>query len=119
MALRELPPPFSVSPAAQTYLNAQLSGQTQGTGVRIGLKNAGCSGFRYQFSFASAAQPGERAATIDKIPFIIDTMAEMHLLGATLDLITQGMNQTLDFVGNPNETGRCGCGESVTFNSNS
>ena len=115
MTKRELPPPFTLSPAAQAHLVKALENKPEVLGLRVGLKTAGCSGNKYTFDFATAQKPTDRVATIGGLRVFIDPMAEMQLLGATLDLVVNGPNKTLDFINNPNESARCGCGESVMF----
>lgn len=110
---RSLPPPFTMTDDAKAHLQAAMAKQPDKKAVRISLKTAGCSGLKYQFGLTEAAQPGDLAVTISDIPVFIEAKAEMHLLGAVLDLKKMGMNTELDFT-NPNEAGRCGCGESFT-----
>lgn len=112
---RELPPPFKLTATAKAHVAAQLAAHPQALGLRIGLKTAGCSGNKYVFGLAEAQNPTDRVAMVDGIRVFMEPMAEMQLLGATLDVVASGLNKTLDFVSNPNEAARCGCGESVTF----
>jgi iron-sulfur cluster assembly protein len=111
---RELPAPFTMTERAFAYLQAALAKTPEKKGVRIDVKTAGCSGLKYQFALAEVAGPGDRTVTVKGIPMFIAALAEMHLLGAQLDYVTSGMNSELDFVANPNEAARCGCGESFT-----
>jgi iron-sulfur cluster assembly protein len=99
--------------AAKAHLQAALAKQPDKKGVRISTKEAGCSGLKYQFGLTEAARPGDLTVTINDIPVFIEAKAEMYLLGAVLDLRKMGLNTELDFI-NPNEAGRCGCGESFT-----
>lgn len=118
MAKRELPPPFTLTDKAQAHIAASLKDKPAGTGVRISLRNAGCSGFKYEFVLTDLPKPADLVSSVGGITFFVDTLAEMRLRGARLDYVTEGVNQTLDFVDNPNEEARCGCGESVTFRPN-
>ena len=115
MSKRELPPPFTLSDTAQAHIAKALAADATALGLRIGLKTAGCSGNKYTFDLTHEQRPADRTATINGIKVFIDPMAEMKLLGATLDIVVKGPNKTLDFVNNPHETARCGCGESVMF----
>jgi len=115
MTKRELPPPFTLSESAQAHIAKALAADATAIGFRIGLKTAGCSGNKYTFALATEQRPADRAVTINGLKVFIEPMAEMQLLGSTLDLVVNGPNKTLDFVNNPNESARCGCGESVMF----
>jgi iron-sulfur cluster assembly protein len=111
---KTLPAPFGLSEQAKTYLQSALAAAPDKQGVRIATKTAGCSGLKYQFALVPAPQPGDLVAELGGIRFFVDLKAEMYLLGATLDYVVVGLNRELDFVANPNEAARCGCGESFT-----
>lgn len=115
MTRRELPPPFTLTPKAEAHLQAALAKQPNALGVRVGTKTAGCSGNKYTFELATDQRPTDRVVSINGIKVFINPAAEMQVIGSTLDLVTVGPNTTLDFVNNPNESARCGCGESVMF----
>lgn len=115
MTRRELPPPFTLTETAQAHIAKALAADSAAIGFRIGLKQAGCSGNKYTFALAHEQRAADRPVTVGGLKVFIEPMAEMQLLGATLDLVVNGPNKTLDFVNNPNESARCGCGESVMF----
>ena len=81
-------------------------------GIRIGVKTTGCSGLAYVLEYVDKPS-ALRPITIDKhgVTVYIDTKDMVYLSGLTLDWKKQGLNEGFDFI-NPNETGRCGCGES-------
>ncbi len=110
--MKSLPPPFTVTDMACEYLERALATAPDKTGVRIDVRTAGCSGLKYQFSLESAPQTGDRTVRLKDITYYVSAKAELHLLGATLDYVKSGMNYELDFIANPNEAARCGCGES-------
>lgn len=115
MTKRELPPPFTMTEAAEAHISKALSADPAALGLRIGLKTAGCSGNKYTFEVAKEQLPADRAATINGMKVFIDPKAELQLIGSTLDLVVSGPNTALDFINNPQEAARCGCGESVLF----
>ena len=86
-------------------------------GIRVGIETKGCSGFAYKVEYAEGPGKFEDVVERDDTRFFIDPMAVMYLLGSELDYKEGNMESSFVFT-NPNETGRCGCGESFSVNSN-
>lgn len=82
-------------------------------GLRIGIKTAGCSGLQYVVEFASEKKPFEDVITQDGATILIDPSAVMFLIGSEMDWVEEKFSSQFVF-NNPNETARCGCGESFT-----
>ena len=82
-------------------------------GIRIGIDNTGCSGHSYKIDYAENKIDGDEEISIDSIKVFIDASATMHILGSKIDYIDNGMESGFTF-NNPNEKGRCGCGESFS-----
>ena len=111
---REKPPVLSVSPAAAAQLRKLIERKTDGTvGVRVGVRNGGCSGMSYTMDFATEQQPTDEVLEVDGVTVLIDPMAIMYLVGTEMDYVKQKLGESFVFR-NPNETGRCGCGESFS-----
>lgn len=112
---REKPPVLKVTEAAAAQLKWLLERRTDGAvGIRVGVKNGGCSGMAYTMDFATVRNPGDEVIELDGVTVLIDPMAVMYLVGTEMDYTRQNLGETFVFR-NPNETGRCGCGESVTI----
>ena len=71
--------------------------------VYLSVKGGGCSGFTYVWEM-SEAEP-----TIENL--VVDEMAEMFVLGCTIDYVEELGGSFLKVI-NPNATASCGCGES-------
>ena len=82
-------------------------------GIRIGIDNTGCSGHSYKIDFAKNKIEGDEEISIDNIKIFVDASATMHILGSKIDYTDNGMESGFTF-SNPNEKGRCGCGESFS-----
>ena len=82
-------------------------------GLRVGIKSAGCSGLQYVVEFASEKKPFEDVITQDGATILIDPSAVMFLIGSEMDWVEEKFSSQFVF-NNPNETARCGCGESFT-----
>ena len=82
-------------------------------GIRIGIDNTGCSGHSYKIDYAENKLDGDEEISIDNIKIFVDASATMYILGAKIDNIDNGIESGFIFK-NPNEKGRCGCGESFS-----
>jgi len=82
-------------------------------GLRIGVATKGCSGMSYKFEYAEAAKPFEEVIEKNGVTMFIDPTAIMFLIGTEVDY-EDGKLQSGFVFRNPNEKGRCGCGESFT-----
>jgi iron-sulfur cluster assembly protein len=103
---------ISLTPAAADRVRQLLAGQgSESVGIRLGVKPSGCSGFSYKLDFAKEIDPGDEVVDAAGVKVVIDPMAVMHVLGTELDWVEDRLGSQFVFR-NPNEKGRCGCGES-------
>ena len=82
-------------------------------GLRIGIKTAGCSGLQYNIEFAKEQKEFEDAIDVNGIRILIDPTAVMFLVGSEMDWKEDKFSSSFVF-NNPNETAKCGCGESFS-----
>ena len=108
---RELPPLMQLSEAAAERLRGLYEKGQQGKLLRIAVKTKGCSGMAYDLSWADAPLPGDEVVKDKGLTVLVDRKATLFLLGTTMDYEVKAMSAGFTFV-NPNEKGRCGCGES-------
>ncbi len=80
-------------------------------GVRIGVRTRGCSGLSYSVEYADAPKKFEEVVEDKGVRLFIDPTAVMFLVGSTMDYVEEKFHSGFVF-SNPNEKGRCGCGES-------
>ena len=80
-------------------------------GVRVGVKSGGCAGMSYMMEYAKEAKKNEEIIEDKGVKVFIDSNAVMYLLGTEMDYKTDKFSSQFVFK-NPNETERCGCGES-------
>mgnify|MGYP001178665719 FL=1 len=80
-------------------------------GVRVGVKSGGCAGMSYIMEYAKEAKKNEEVIEDKGVKVFIDSNAIMYLLGTEMDYKTDKFSSQFVFK-NPNETERCGCGES-------
>jgi iron-sulfur cluster assembly protein len=81
-------------------------------GVRIGVKNGGCAGMEYTMEYADAVKPNDEVVEDKGVKILVDPKAVLFLLGTEMDYKTEKLSAQFIF-NNPNQTGACGCGESV------
>jgi iron-sulfur cluster assembly protein len=109
---RPRPQVMSVTPAAAERVKALIEGRGKPTaGIRIGVRSKGCSGMSYTLEFADSQQPMDEIVDTQGVKLLIDPKASLFLIGTEMDYEEEKLKSGFVFR-NPNEKGRCGCGES-------
>ena len=85
--------------------------RNQLVGVRVGVASGGCAGMSYVMEYAKKTNPNDEIIEDKGVKVLIDPKAIMYLLGTEMDYKKEELSSTFVFK-NPNETERCGCGES-------
>ena len=80
-------------------------------GVRVGVSSGGCAGMSYVMEYAKKINPNDEIIDDKGVKVLIDPKAIMYLLGTEMDYKKEEFSSSFVFK-NPNETERCGCGES-------
>ena len=80
-------------------------------GVRVGVASGGCAGMSYVMEYAKKTNPKDEVIEDKGVKVLIDPNAIMYLLGTEMDYKKEKFSSQFVFK-NPNETERCGCGES-------
>jgi iron-sulfur cluster assembly protein len=111
---RALPPLMTLTDAAAERLRklyASGGGGQAGKLLRIGVSTKGCSGMSYTMDWVDEAGPGDETVMDQGVTVLVDRRASLFLIGTVMDYETSKLSTGFTFT-NPNEKGRCGCGES-------
>ena len=104
---------ITLTQAAAGHIRRCLDERGKGLGIRIGVHNSGCSGMAYKLEYADKLEIDDRIFEDKGVKLIVDNKSCVYLKGTQLDFVREGLNEGFKFV-NPNEKGRCGCGESFS-----
>ena len=103
---------ITLSDNAATRIKEIMSQDHQNSiGVRVGVKSGGCAGMTYVMEYAKEVNPNDELIEDKGVKVFVDSAAVMYLLGTEMDYKTEELSSSFVF-NNPNETERCGCGES-------
>jgi iron-sulfur cluster assembly protein len=109
---RPCPKAMNVTERAAERVKALLASRGKPSyGVRIGIRTKGCSGLSYTLEFADEKGPFDEVVEEHGVRLLIDPKATMFILGTEMDYVEEKLQSGFVFK-NPNEKGRCGCGES-------
>ena len=97
--------------AASRIKEIMTDAQKDAVGVRVSVKSGGCAGMSYIMEYAKDVKPNEEVIEDKGVKVLIDPNAVMYLLGTEMDYKKEKFSSQFVFK-NPNETERCGCGES-------
>ena len=105
-------PIIKLSDNAATRIKEIMSNtEKESLGVRVSVKTGGCAGMSYVIEYTKEANPNDEVIEDKGVKVFVDSAAVMYLLGTEMDYKQEEMSSTFVF-NNPNETERCGCGES-------
>jgi len=109
---RPRPQVMTVTPAAAERVKALIDKRDKPTvGIRIGVRSKGCSGMSYTLEYAEKQEPMDEVVDTEGVKLLIDPKASLFLIGTVMDFEEDKLKSGFVFR-NPNEKGRCGCGES-------
>tara|TARA_B100000579_G_C22628968_1_gene755621 strand:- start:21 stop:353 length:333 start_codon:yes stop_codon:yes gene_type:complete len=97
--------------AANRIKEIMSSAEKNSIGIRVGVKSGGCAGMSYVMEYANNIKPNDEVIEDKGVKVFIDAAAVMYLLGTEMDYKKEEFSSSFIFK-NPNESERCGCGES-------
>jgi iron-sulfur cluster assembly protein len=99
---------------AAEQIRKQIAQRGKGIGLRVGVKDAGCSGFAYVYDYADDVRAGDLLIEAHDAKVVVDAKSLETLDGSTLDFVKEGLKRVFKFT-NPNVDATCGCGESFSI----
>ena len=97
--------------AANRIKKIMSNDKNNSVGVRVGVTSGGCAGMSYIMEYTKEVHPNDEIIEDKGVKIFIDPSAVMYLLGTEMDYKKDQFSSSFVFK-NPNETERCGCGES-------
>ena len=100
--------------SAANQIRNQIAKRGKGMGLRIGVRQVGCSGFAYTFDYAEEVRPGDQTFAAHDALAVVAAADMAFLDGARLDYVKEGLKEMFK-LDNPNIDTTCGCGESFNL----
>ena len=97
--------------AALRIKEIMSSAEKDSLGVRVSVKTGGCAGMSYVMEYTKEVNPNDEMIEDKGVKVFVDSAAVMYLLGTEMDYKKEELSSSF-VINNPNETERCGCGES-------
>ena len=105
-------PIISITDAAAERVRQLLASRNKpAAGVRVGIRTKGCSGLSYTLEYADEKGAHDEVVEAKGVTVFIDPKATLFIIGTEMDYVADKLQSGFVFT-NPNEKGRCGCGES-------
>ena len=108
---------LTITESAAAKLQEKIAAQEpKPEAVLVSVTTKGCSGMSYDLQFLNSlsdAPKGADQVSAHGLTIVIDPKALLHIIGSTMDYKQDALRSGFDFI-NPNETARCGCGESFS-----
>lgn len=104
---------ITLTDAAADRVRQYIGRRGKGLGVRLAVRTSGCSGMAYVVEFADRFEDEDRVFEDKGVKLFVDPKSLVYLEGTQLDFGREGLSEGFRF-NNPNEAGRCGCGESFS-----
>lgn len=106
---------ITITPDALAHFRREIHKKGGGIGVRLSLKTSGCTGYRYVIEVAKERKMDDKVFPIEADFDILVVNKWFHMIrGSCIEYHTKGLNTVVE-INNPNESSRCGCGESIAI----
>lgn len=105
---------ITLTPSAADRVRSYMEKRGGGLGLRLGIKQTGCSGFAYVIDYADEVDADDVVFESDGVSVIVDKPSLEYIDGTRVDFVKQGLNEAFKF-DNPKAAGECGCGESFNI----
>lgn len=104
--------PITITDSAAERIKVLLAQRGKpSVGIRILIETKGCSGLKYKIEYADEINKFDAEVNYKDVKVLIDSKAMLFILGSEMDYVEEELSSGFTFI-NPNEKGKCGCGES-------
>ena len=105
--------PVTLDEAAREHFRRKL-GEEHAAGIRLGVKESGCTGYAYVLDTADGPRGDDLVLDFGEgVRLFVERAALPILRGTRIEYVREGINRVLKFA-NPNARDYCGCGESFS-----
>lgn len=104
---------ITLTERAAKHIEKSLQRRGKGVGLRLGVKQVGCSGLAYKIEWAEEARPEDLRFETNGVTVYVEPDSLRFIDGTELDFVREGLNERFKF-NNPNVKAECGCGESFS-----
>ena len=102
---------------AVSQIRKKMAGKDNVIGIRLYIKDGkGCGGSEYAMEYVMTEPENHDRLEQGGAVLFIPMKDSFRLFGTLIDYGQDEIGNTKFLFNNPNETGKCGCGESVSFN---
>lgn len=102
---------ITITDKAAAHIKGLLAKNESAIGIKLGTETHGCSGLGYTVDYVEEVSAEDELVEHNGVKVFIDRKALLFLLGTEMDWEDTMFSTGFKF-SNPNEKGRCGCGES-------
>ncbi|MFT4607138.1 MAG: iron-sulfur cluster assembly accessory protein [Urechidicola sp.] len=103
----------TMTPNAVEHVRKQLDKKPEALGIRLAIRESGCSGFKYETQWVEESGSDDRIFHLNGVDVFVKNEHLPLVNGIEIDYVTAGVNSIFEYR-NPNATSECGCGESFT-----
>jgi iron-sulfur cluster assembly accessory protein len=104
--------PVTLTETAIEHLKLAMKRENAvGHGLRVAVRNGGCSGMEYHLAFEDGPNAGDTVYQAGDVSLFIDQTSQEYLAGVTIDYVNGLHGAGFKFV-NPSAARTCGCGSS-------
>jgi len=94
-------------------ISRQQEGLAETSGLRVGVRGGGCSGFEYALDFVPEGRENDWVIEYDGLRVFVDPVSARYLEGTSIDYVMGPTGTGFKF-DNPKAVGSCGCGSSFS-----
>ncbi|KRX92141.1 Iron-sulfur cluster assembly 1 -like protein, mitochondrial [Trichinella pseudospiralis] len=106
--------PVIITDRAKNKICEYLKQKPEMAGLRIGVKQRGCSGLSYTLNYVRTKENTDEEVIVNGARIFIESKALLTIIGSEIDYVETRLSTEFIFR-NPNIKATCGCGESFAI----